>query len=761
MNKHIHMMKNSLIRKLIIKFIFVMTMVLMVGACSACTLGSAASGSDFARLFLTRISEGEYDLAYSMIEPDEDITLEEFVDLYKTLFETLEISDVEFAATSTDGGDTLTSFSYSLTYISDICGPIQGNYRMIILKDSSGTRYIQWSPSLVLPEMEWGDTIRAGVVSASRGDILADGLAFATNESAIAVSVVVEDIAWSVFGEYAPEELSDEELALETEASRSYTEELIDALSRILELDRETVLRRMASPYNDVSLIGEYYPDELNDDIIQELESFDEIRVEQSSVNDVRYYPEGSALAHILGYVQYIDETQLEGLNAALDDGKAPYSKGDKAGYTGLEKEYENDLRGEDGYIVYVRTEIGGNRRTLYSKPATDGLDIQLTIDPDLQLRLEEMLSLSLFEESMGGAVVVMNPNTGAIDAIASYPTFNLNLFAAGISDEDFNYLVDNYNAPFYNRALLSAFPPGSTYKTMTAAAVLTYGILDPDYVFDGEIVNDLWTPEGYGTWIWPSIKRTEMRNRTEPLNMRNALLNSDNIYFANAALMLGDELMEEFWNELGLNETIDFELTVAASQYATEGSERNPKLVADSGYGQATMLATPLQLACTYCALANGGDVVVPYIVDGLYHFDENGDYVPVEQTTPRVFRENVIDRDVIDTITPMLCDVVDSRYNGTGQRLRVKNCVIAGKTGTAEVGNDKSREISWFVGFRTGVSEEDARLVLVALELPTEEDYSYIKFDIARDILEMSEPVTTPPAATEAPTTAQPTEG
>ena len=222
------------------------------------------------------------------------------------------------------------------------------------------------------------------------------------------------------------------------------------------------------------------------------------------------------------------------------------------------------------------------------------------------------------------------------------------------------------------------------------------------------------------------------------PLNMRKAFIHSDNIYFANAALLIGWEAFEDYLEGIGFTESIPFDIGVAQPQLVNEDTEMSYKLLADSGYGQGEILVTPLQLAAMFSSIANGGDIAIPYVVEGVYK--ENGvKYEVVTQHETSLWKENVISEAAIETITPMLKDVVDRSINGTGRELKVENCVVAAKTGTAEIGDDKSREISWFAGYRTGVSEEDARLVLVMLEVPADTKYSSLKFDIARSMLEL----------------------
>ena len=160
--------------------------------------------------------------------------------------------------------------------------------------------------------------------------------------------------------------------------------------------------------------------------------------------------------------------------------------------------------------------------------------------------------------------------------------------------------------------------------------------------------------------------------------------------------------------------------------------------MLADSGYGQAEILVTPLQLACMFSALANGGNVALPYVVEGLYK-EDGIRYKRVKAHPDGCWKQGVISEHAIEVITPFLEDVTDPKINGTGRNLRAKGCTVAAKTGTAEIGSSKSREIAWFVGYRTGVSDEDARLVLVMLEVPADAAYSNLKFDIARPLLSM----------------------
>ena len=345
-----------------------------------------------------------------------------------------------------------------------------------------------------------------------------------------------------------------------------------------------------------------------------------------------------------------------------------------------------------------------------------------------------------LFGETTAGAVVVMNPKTGAIEAMSSWPGYDLNAFAKGISSADYAELLSKANKPLYNRLTQGLYPPGSVLKAFTAVAALQSGTLDENYVFTGEIVDDYWLPTDYGTWLGSKIKRTQVKyGRLSPLNMRSAIVHSDNIYFANAALLMGWDNYTSYMKSIGFGDTMPFDLNVAQSQLYNDDTELTLMLLADSGYGQGEILTTPLQMATMFCAFANGGNIMQPYIVDGLYE-TEGIKYNNVSRASPKVWKSGVIEQHSLDIIVPYLKDVVDHNLNGTGRSLKVTSVTVAAKTGTAEIGNDKSRQISWFAGFRCDTEDKDARLVLVMLEVPTTDEYASLKFDIAREMLKMS---------------------
>ncbi len=697
---------------------------------SGCGKSLRGTGAGAVADYLEFIRTGDYASAYDMLtaavkKEAEDskkgkITREEFVAKYTNIFEALEITAVEYEAVRCGEGEILCAGSFKAIYRSEYTGDLTNEFDILTRREGGEWR-IDWSPALIFPEMEWGDTVRVASLYAKRGEIIAGGEVLASTEGAVSVYAAVSKI---------------DDVSLFTAQ-----------VATLLAMKQESVLKALDKAYDDVAIIKQFYSDELSESVREQLLNIPGVGVDYGNYGAHREYPYGSLLAHLIGYVGSVPNDSpaaLKSALAALNEGRTEqdglYTADSTVGRLGLEKQYEKELRGTDGEMVYICTAEGTNRKTLYRRDAVNGMDVALTIDIALQRRLEEVMELVLYGDTTAGAAIVINPNTGAIQAMCSYPSYDLNLFTRGISAADYEALAQNPAKPLFNRATQGLYPPGSTMKVFTAAAALDLGVLDPNYAFDAsQIEDDYWTPEDYGAWIWTPIKRTHINYPIAgPLNMRKAFIHSDNIYFANCALMTGWESFMSYMEAVGFTQAIPFDIGVAAPQLHNEDAEKSYKLLADSGYGQGEILVTPLQLAAMFSALANGGDIMAPYVVKGLYREDGILSREAVGRA-PSAWRTGVISDAAISTLIPMLEAVVDPDINGTGRNLKVKGCKVAAKTGTAEIGNDKSREISWFAGYRVGVSEEDARLVLVMLEIPAKEEFTQLKFDIARALLNL----------------------
>ncbi len=380
----------------------------------------------------------------------------------------------------------------------------------------------------------------------------------------------------------------------------------------------------------------------------------------------VRNYPNGDLAAHVIGYTGELTDEQLE---ARREKG---YRLGDVVGQMGAESVFESTLRGAWGGQQVEVDSAGRIIRILGHKPATAGQDIQLTIDIELQRAAEAALG------TREGAIVAMDPRNGAILAMASWPTYDPNIFTTRMSEAEWKQL-QGADHPFLNRAL-QAFPPASTFKIVTTAAALESGKYDPNtvlptypYIQVGGIQFGDWNRAGFG-----------------PLSFPGAMAWSSDTFFYQVAMRLGGPTLIEMTRRFGFGRKTGFEL----------GAEESPGLVPDDAWkrenldmewvigdginmsiGQGFLQATPLQVVGMFAVAANGGYSVTPHLLK------DNEEH--------RNWKESLELSDVtIDILHKGLRQVIT---NGTGQALNVPHLPpFAGKTGTAEAPPGLSH--AWF---------------------------------------------------------------
>lgn len=655
-----------------------------------------------------------------VIRSTKNISKEEFIESYTNRFDLLQIKGFSYAIKHSVEGDAICVYDYVLVYDSPLLPDDALEFRMSVRREN--TRWtVEWAPGLLFPEMDWGDTIRQGTSAARRGEILADGVVYAQTINAVSVLMY-------------PAQVED-------------PDQFARQVSALTDLSIDSVLKLLAATKGDFAILKQYYPDSFSDSLETQLCQIPGVTIDRSNFGTLRNYPQGDMLAHIIGYVGPITPEELLEYTGSKE-GNALYNADSRVGKTGLERAYEAQLRGSDGSYIFIADSEGLNKQTLYREPTQHGLDLQLTLRADLQARADKLLQYSLYGEHTAGAVIVMDPTTGMVEAMSSYPSYDLNLFTRGMTPAQWETLSSMPNKPMFNRLTQGRYPPGSIFKPFTAAAALESGAMTPDTVFPegrGETIEVVpgnrypsdktsWLPSErgeFGPWSGAPIIRVTLRNRkSPPLNMKIGMMDSDNIYFAYAALRTGIAYFVEYMDQLGVDEAVPFEVSVSAAQMKNKDSEWRNMLLAESAFGQGEVLVTPLQATSLFSAFANDGSIMQPYMVEGLYRM-EGISYIAEEVHTPTVWKQQVIQQSAVNTIVPMLEAVVTE---GTGNALKISN--IAGKTGTAQIGNDRSREISWFAGFR--LRHDEPRLVLVMLEIPANEStLSNAKFEIARALL------------------------
>ena len=379
-----------------------------------------------------------------------------------------------------------------------------------------------------------------------------------------------------------------------------------------------------------------------------------------------REYPYGEVAAHLVGYIRGISTEELE---AHKGEG---YTESSLIGKTGLELAFEDRLKGKNGSGIYIVDENENTLKTIAETDIEDGETIKTTIDIELQKEI--------YDEFNGdnGLSVVMNSKTGEVLAMVSTPSFDSNKFITGFTDEEWNTLSTSEDTPMFAR-YESTWAPGSSFKPVTGAIGLTSGSFTAD--------------ENFGTsgtsWqnnsSWGDYKVTTLTTYSGAANLRNALIYSDNIYFAKAALKIGSDTFAKRLLNIGFDKSIDFPISMSTSQFAENNEFASEVQLADSGYGQGQVLVNPLHMASIYSAFVNDGNMIKPHI-----ELSDNTEYLV----------ENAFSKDAAEEIIDDMIQVVENR-NGTAHEAQISGVTIAGKTGTAELKSSKDEdgeELGWF---------------------------------------------------------------
>ena len=402
--------------------------------------------------------------------------------------------------------------------------------------------------------------------------------------------------------------------------------------------------------------------------------------------NGEREYPYGEIAAHLVGYVRGISADELE-----AHEGEG-YTESSIIGKTGLELAFEDRLRGKNGTGIYIVDENENRIETIAETDIADGENIKTTIDIELQ---EE-----IYNEFNGdnGLSVAMNPKTGEVLAMVSTPSYDPNKFITGFTDEEWNALSSDENTPMFAR-YESTWVPGSSFKPITGAIGLS--------------TNSFTANENFGTsgrsWqkddSWGEYMVTTLTTYNGPANLRNALIYSDNIYFAKAALRIGSNTFAEQLLNIGFDKDMDFPILMSNSQFANDNEFSSEVGLADSGYGQGQVLVNPLHVASIYSAFVNDGNMIKPHI-----EYDKDTEY----------WIKNAFTEEAANEVRDDLIQVVENA-NGTGHEARISGVTLAGKTGTAELkgaGEDNGEELGWFNAFVVSDNEDEQILTVNMIE-------------------------------------------
>ena len=601
---------------------------------------------DTIRRYFSLLNDKDYEGMYSLLSSSskESITQEDFVSRNQNIYEGIDASDIRITFPSEDSSSRDTATVTYSTSMGTFAGDVSFDNQMTLVKNSDGEYRINWDSTLIFPSLQDGYRVSVDTETAERGSI------YDRNGTALATQGTVSEVGL-VPGKMGSNKEAD-----------------IQKIAELLDMSPEDITSSLNASY-------------VQDDTFVPLKQISKADTETESrlleisgilINDAtaRVYPLGAAAGHLTGYVQSITAEELE---EKQDEG---YHSNSVIGKSGLELAYEDELRATDGSSINVVDEDGNIVDTLASQEAQNGQDIYVTIDASLQQDAYNQFS------SDPGTAAAMNPKTGEILALVSTPGYDPNEFVMGMSDSRWNELSSAEDTPLNNR-FLSTWVPGSTFKALTAVIGVDSGKLDPAENLGYEGLS--WQKDE----SWGNYHVTTLTDYGDQVNLENALVYSDNIYFAKAALNIGADTLIEKFKAMGFEENVPFELSLTPSTYDDDDNIDSDIQLADTGYGQGQLLVNPVHMLSMYSLFVNNGSMLKPTL---LYQ----------DGYTAEIWKENVFSAEAAETVKNDLIQVIENP-SGTGASARIDGITLLGKTGTAEIKDSQDDtdgiERGWFI--------------------------------------------------------------
>lgn len=513
--------------------------------------------------------------------------------------------------------------------------------------------YIQLYKGAYFAELSTNNRVRLLKAKAPRGLILdRNGYTIAENTQGFNLSVIPEDI--------------------------QNKEELIKKLTSLIDIKKEHIINRLKEATRRPSYLAITIKENLS---WKEMSAIEAHKWDMAGIilesGPHRNYPYGEATSHIIGYLGEINENELSEFKKS---GHRGYGLGDKIGQYALEKQLEPILKGLDGGIRLEVDAKGNEIRAIKSIHPYRGNSVRLTIDLPTQLAAVNAM------EGKTGAIVALDPRNGNVLALVSTPSFDPNLLTTGLDESEWRQITSHPDKLLTNRAIKGVYPPASTFKVVTASAALETSVITKDtkikaggeFRFAGERYRN-WKRSGHGS-----------------INIHRAIVESADTFFYPIALQLGLTNLHFYASQFGFGSKtgIDLEGEYSGLLPSNEWKKRRfgePWYDGETihlSIGQGYMLSTPLQLANAYSAIANGGTLFTPKLVDTIETFD--GDII---RTTETIIKNDVpLSEETIDILKTGLRGVVKEK-GGTAWALRYNDFKIAGKTGTAQVVRMKKR--------------------------------------------------------------------
>ncbi|WP_163538867.1 penicillin-binding transpeptidase domain-containing protein [Gracilibacillus sp. YIM 98692] len=609
---------------------------------------------DRLQAYLELWSDRNFEEMYTMVK---GASKEAFVDRYPKVYQDLEVENLqldyvvpEMEETEEEATEKEEQAFLLQVKMETIAGTIDYETPLTMVKDVEEVDnqevtdwLVQWDTHFILPSLEEDDTITINTFEPARGSI------YDRNRQGLAVNENIYELG------VVPERFSEENEQVEKESIAS-------ALGITVEEIDESLNQSWVQPHYFVPL--KVVPGLSEDGLDEEVKTNNALTYRTVTG---RIYPFEEAAAHLIGYIAPLTAEKLEEVDSDI------YNENDMIGYRGLEELFEEELRGTEGVQIIVEKE-NKEDKVISEQKVQNGENITLAIDASVQKRLFESL------EGDAGTAAAIDPKTGDTLALVSSPAFDPNAFLYGLSNSQWNDWQEDPQNPLLNR-FTSTFAPGSAFKPITSVIGLESGEIDPN---EGLEINGLtWQKEGWGNY---RVRRVSESNG--PVDLKDALVRSDNIYFAQQALQIGAETLTDGLKDFGFDEDFPFTYPISASEITSDQSLDNEVLLADTSYGQGEIEMSALHMATAYSSFLNDGTMMKPRLT--------------MDEASAEAWKEGLVSNEHASFIQESLRAVVTE---GTGQDANIANVSISGKTGTAELKQSQSdeggQENGWFVGY------------------------------------------------------------
>jgi len=605
----------------------------------------------------------DFKTMYSMlsVKTKETVSEKQFVDKYTAIYsgigaESISIK-VENGDKAKDGNKTTIFIPFSIVMNTAAGKLSMPGYQATMIKEKVNNKKqwalfskkkwtLVWDEKMIFPNMEAGNKVRIKTEMAKRGEISdRNGKPLAINAPIVCIGI------------------QPNRFIKNKEAN-------ISQMAKILDIDAAVIETKLKANENSdqfVPIINILPSEKVKIAGVMELEGVIHNKPEG------RIYPGGEAFGSLIGYIEPITAEELKKM-----DGQG-YTSVSLIGKAGLEQVNEKRLKGENGATIYISKEKDGKeiqKLVILKKEAKAGENIKLSVDFELQKKIYTRMNKD------AGACAALNPKSGEVLALVSSPSYDSNARTTYISNSQ-RIAWKSDKDPFTNR-FKAVYSPGSTFKMVTAAVGLDQGKIKPNELIN--IQGTQWQKDK----SWGPHMVTRVSDKVSSVNLQNAFVYSDNIYFAMAALNIGKEEFIKGSNNFGIGEQLPIGYPIAKSQVGNDNKIKDNVALADSGYGQGQVLMSPLQLALAYSAVVNNGNIMSPT----LECFNE--------KISSKVWKPNVVSAANIKFIKDGLTAVIENPA-GTGYGAKIQGIALAGKTGTAELkknATDKvAEENGWFI--------------------------------------------------------------